>query len=161
MIWEFLDVFILKVGIHIENFHLTKDLSNNQDRKCWMKCCLIHEMLGCVYAHIVLEIGLRDLDNSFHISYLYIENFCVIWAWTGLKKVNKVVFANLPKACLNFGARFHFRLIPRSLLINLHNYELAHKKPLNCIFKLKKEQILNNFYWPLIYLKTAWAQFTI
>ena len=42
-----------------------------------MKWCLIHEMLGCIYAHLVLEIGVRDLDNSFHISYLYIENFCV------------------------------------------------------------------------------------
>ena len=39
-----------------------------------MKCCLIHEMLGCIYAHIVLEVRLRDLDKSFHILYLYIEN---------------------------------------------------------------------------------------
>ena len=39
-----------------------------------MKCCFIHEMLGCVYAHLVLEVGLRDLDKSFHILYLYIEN---------------------------------------------------------------------------------------
>ena len=42
-----------------------------------MKWCLIHEMLGCIYAHLVLEIGVRDLDNSFHISYLYIKNFQV------------------------------------------------------------------------------------
>ena len=42
-----------------------------------MKCCLIHEMLGCVYAHLVLKVGLRDLDTSFHISYLYIENICI------------------------------------------------------------------------------------
>ena len=53
----------------------SKDFSNNQDRKCWMKWCLIHEMLGCIYAHLVLEVGLRDLDKSLHISYLYIENF--------------------------------------------------------------------------------------
>ena len=39
-----------------------------------MKCCLIHEMLGCVYAYLVLEVGLRDLDNFLHISYLYIEH---------------------------------------------------------------------------------------
>ena len=32
-------------------------------------------MLDCVYTHLVLEVGLRDLDNSFHISYLLIENF--------------------------------------------------------------------------------------
>ena len=63
------------------NLHLVliKYFSNNQDRKCWMKCCLIHEMLGCIYDHLVLEVGLRDLDNSFHISYLYVENF-----WYGL-----------------------------------------------------------------------------
>ena len=44
------------------------DFSNNQDRKYWMKCCLIHEKLGCIYAHLVLEVGLHDLDNFFHIS---------------------------------------------------------------------------------------------
>ena len=38
-----------------------------------MKCCLIHEMLGCVYAHLVLEVGLRELDNL----YLYTENFWI------------------------------------------------------------------------------------
>ena len=27
-----------------------------------------------LYAHLVLKIGLRDLDNFYHISYLYIEN---------------------------------------------------------------------------------------
>ena len=42
-----------------------------------MKCCLIHEMLGYIYTYLVLEVGLRDLDNSFHISYLYIENSCM------------------------------------------------------------------------------------
>ena len=42
-----------------------------------MKFCLIHEMLGCIYAYLVLEVGPRDLDKSFHISYLYIENFCL------------------------------------------------------------------------------------
>ena len=31
--------------------------------------------LGCIYTHLVLEVGLRDLDNSFHISYLYVEHF--------------------------------------------------------------------------------------
>ena len=51
-----------------------KDFSNNQHRKCWMKCCLIHEMLGCIYAHLALEVGLCDWDKSFHISYLYMEN---------------------------------------------------------------------------------------
>ena len=42
-----------------------------------MKCCLIHEMFGCVYAHLVLEVGLRDLYKSFHISYLQtkLKNF--------------------------------------------------------------------------------------
>ena len=40
-----------------------------------MKCCLIHEMLRCIYAHLVLEVGQRNLDNSFHISYISIENF--------------------------------------------------------------------------------------
>ena len=35
---------------------------------------LIHEMLGCIYAHLVLEVGLCDWDKSFHISYLYMEN---------------------------------------------------------------------------------------
>ena len=50
----------------------TKDFSNNEG----MKCCLIHEMLICIYAHLVLEVGLRALDNSFHISELYIANFC-------------------------------------------------------------------------------------
>ena len=34
-------------------------------------------MLGCVYAYLLLEVGLRDLDKSFHISYLYIENFWI------------------------------------------------------------------------------------
>ena len=34
-------------------------------------------MLGCIYAHLVLEVGLSDLDKTFHISYLYIENFWV------------------------------------------------------------------------------------
>ena len=38
-----------------------------------MKYCLIHKMLGCVYAYLLLEVWLRDLDKSFHISYLYIE----------------------------------------------------------------------------------------
>ena len=38
------------------------------------KWCLIYIMLGCIYAHLV---GMRDLDNSFHISYLYIENFLI------------------------------------------------------------------------------------
>ena len=54
-----------------------------------MKCCLIHEMLNCiytylaqevglrVYAHLVLDVRLHDLDNFFHISYLFIENFCL------------------------------------------------------------------------------------
>ena len=36
-----------------------------------MKWCLIHEMLGCIHAHLVLEVGLHVLDESFHISYLY------------------------------------------------------------------------------------------
>ena len=27
-------------------FGVSKDFSNNQDRKCWMKFCLIHEMLA-------------------------------------------------------------------------------------------------------------------
>ena len=53
------------------------DCSNKQDRKCWMKCCLIHEMLRCIYAHLVLEVGQRNLDNSFHISYISIENFWI------------------------------------------------------------------------------------
>ena len=30
--------------------------------------------LGCIYAHLVLEVGLRDWKKSLHISYLYIEN---------------------------------------------------------------------------------------
>ena len=38
-----------------------------------MKCCLNHEMLGCIYAYLVLEVGPPNLDNSFHISYLCIE----------------------------------------------------------------------------------------
>ena len=50
---------------------IVKDFSNNQDRKC----CLIHEMLDCIYAHLLLEIGMRDQNNSFQISYLYVENF--------------------------------------------------------------------------------------
>ena len=40
-----------------------------------MKWCLIHEMLGCIYAYLVLEVGLRDLDNSFHISYHLYRKF--------------------------------------------------------------------------------------
>ena len=32
-------------------------------------------MLGCIYANLVVEVGMRDLENSFHISYLYIEHF--------------------------------------------------------------------------------------
>ena len=40
-----------------------------------MKWCLIHEMFGSLYAYLVLEVGLRDLDKSFHISYLYMEHF--------------------------------------------------------------------------------------
>ena len=44
-----------------------------------MKCCLIHEMLGCIYAHLVLEVGLCDLVKSFHNLYLYIENFWSGW----------------------------------------------------------------------------------
>ena len=39
-----------------------------------MKWCLNHEILCCVYAHLVLEVWLCDLDKLFHISYLYIEN---------------------------------------------------------------------------------------
>ena len=27
-----------------------------------MKCCFIHEMLDCIYAHLVLEVGLRFLS---------------------------------------------------------------------------------------------------
>ena len=56
-----------------------KDFIRNQDRKCWMKCCLIHEMLGCIYAYLVLEVGQRDFNNSFHISHLYIGNVWVVW----------------------------------------------------------------------------------
>ena len=40
-----------------------------------MKWCLMHEILSCIYAHSVLEVGLRGLDKSFNLSYLYIENF--------------------------------------------------------------------------------------
>ena len=40
-----------------------------------MKCCLIHELLDCVYIHLLLKVGLRVSDKSFHISYLYIEYF--------------------------------------------------------------------------------------
>ena len=40
-----------------------------------VECRLFHKMLGRIHAHLVLEVGLRDLDNYFHISYLYIENF--------------------------------------------------------------------------------------
>ena len=32
-------------------------------------------MLDCIYAHLLLQVGLRDLDKYLHISYLYIENF--------------------------------------------------------------------------------------
>ena len=28
--------------------------------------CLIHEILGCVYAQLVLEVGMRELDNPIH-----------------------------------------------------------------------------------------------
>ena len=38
-----------------------------------MKCYLIHKMLDCIYAHLVLEVGLRYSGKSFHISYLYIN----------------------------------------------------------------------------------------
>ena len=38
-------------------------------------------MLGCIYAYLVLEVWLRDLDKSFHISYLYIENFWIKCEW--------------------------------------------------------------------------------
>ena len=31
-------------------------------------------MLGCIYAHLVMEVGLCDWGKSFHISYLYMEN---------------------------------------------------------------------------------------
>ena len=61
----------MKIKTFEEIFDLLKDFSNNQDWK--MKWCLIHEMLGYVYAHLVLEVGLRDLDKSFYISYLNIE----------------------------------------------------------------------------------------
>ena len=30
--------------------------------------------MGCIYAHLVLEVGLCDSVKSFHISYLYMEN---------------------------------------------------------------------------------------
>ena len=40
-------------------------------------------MLGYIYAHLVLEVVLRDLDNSFRIRYLYIENF---WRYLHLTK---------------------------------------------------------------------------
>ena len=43
-----------------------------------MKGCLIHEILGCMYAVLALEVRMPDLDNSFHISYLSIENFLPI-----------------------------------------------------------------------------------
>ena len=65
----------LKLNSPKDDIVINKDFSNNQDRKCWMKCCLIHEMFGYVYAHLVLEVGLRDFTKSFNISYLYIENF--------------------------------------------------------------------------------------
>ena len=42
-----------------------------------MKGCLIHEMFGCIYAHLILEVGLCDLDNLFYVSYPNIENFWV------------------------------------------------------------------------------------
>ena len=38
---------------------------------------LIHEILGSVYAHLALEVGLRDVKTFFHIYNLYIENFCL------------------------------------------------------------------------------------
>ena len=53
--------------LDLETFSPIKDFSNNQDRKCWMKCCLIYQMLGFIDVHLVLEVGLRDLDESFHI----------------------------------------------------------------------------------------------
>ena len=67
----------LKKVIYKKNLNLgtPKDFINNQDRKYYMKCCLIYEILGCVYSNLVLEVGLRDIDESFHISYLYKENF--------------------------------------------------------------------------------------
>ena len=34
-------------------------------------------MLRCIYAHLVLEVGQGNLDNSFHISYISIENFWI------------------------------------------------------------------------------------
>ena len=47
-------------------------------------------MLGCVYAHLELKVGLRDLDKSFHISYLYIENFWVISDSSGFHLINLI-----------------------------------------------------------------------
>ena len=49
-----------------------KDFSNYQDRKCWMKWFLIHEMLGYIYTQLELEVGLRD----FHIP-----DFISLYFW--------------------------------------------------------------------------------
>ena len=38
--------------VYSNRLTLCKDFINDQDRKCWMKWCLIHEILGCVYTPI-------------------------------------------------------------------------------------------------------------
>ena len=35
-----------------------------------MKWCLIHEMLGCIHDHLVLEVGLYVLDESLYRKFL-------------------------------------------------------------------------------------------
>ena len=50
---------------------------------------MIHEELGGIYVHLELEVGLRDLDKSFQISYLYIENFCTLLSIQLKKKKKK------------------------------------------------------------------------
>ena len=52
-----------KMTVIRSKLNITKDFSINQDWKYLMKCCLIQKMLGCFYAHLALEVGLRDLDN--------------------------------------------------------------------------------------------------
>ena len=40
---------------------------------------MLNEMLNCVYAHLVLDVGLHNLDNFFHISYHYMEDFYLLY----------------------------------------------------------------------------------
>ena len=46
--------------------------SKYKGRKCGKTFCSIPDILGYIHNHLLLIVGMRVFDNSFHISYLSI-----------------------------------------------------------------------------------------